>query len=383
MSSQRPVVREARLGPQSKRGTPTVSHSHTMGEGSLRVRTATLAVLEPVYALGTNLVAGGLLVIGGFVPVLGRWMNDRVTNWSDAVRVLGGVPPEPEPGNPDTDLGPVLARSDAAPLFEEIESLARRAGIRPPGQVRLSYLPCCGVVAWGSRRRRRTRALLIGLPLIHVLNRGELRAVLAHELAHLAYGDPTSAERSGRFVGSLGRALDDPSRCGFGPLRLWATCCHRMGERLLAPVALAREDRADRFAAVTAGGQHTASALVKVALVQSLFREVLDRYDPNREDTQWPSLYSFFRAFWDRLPPETITAMRHTLLAEHARPDATHPPLIERLSRVQAYEILSPSDHTPADAVIGDLEAMEQLLHNRLFDSVPGETPTLFHRAGS
>ena len=77
-----------------------------------------------------------------------------------------------------------------------MNEVAQKLGVKPPGQVRLTYLPCCGVVAWG-----RSRALILGLPLLRVLTVAELRAVLAHELAHLAAGDATRAR--GRRGSSL------------------------------------------------------------------------------------------------------------------------------------------------------------------------------------
>ena len=45
-----------------------------------------------------------------------------------------------------------------------------------PDGVRLAYVPCCGVV-----ERGRSKLLLLGMPLLHVLTVCELRAVLAHE----------------------------------------------------------------------------------------------------------------------------------------------------------------------------------------------------------
>jgi hypothetical protein len=48
------------------------------------------------------------------------------------------------------------------------------------------------------------------------------------------------------------------------------------------------------LAAAIAGGSAAASALVKVALVQPLFREVLEHYDPASSED---NLYAFFRAF--------------------------------------------------------------------------------------
>src|SRR5208282_784536 len=51
----------------------------------------------------------------------------------------------------------------------------------------------------------------------------------------------------------------------------------------------------------------------KVAVVQPLFREVLEHYDPNHPD--FPNLYSFFRTFWYRLPVESVSAMRLRVLS--------------------------------------------------------------------
>lgn len=352
----------------------------TIGGTGLHLRGLALEVVERSFPLGNAVGTLGMLAIGGFVPVLGGWLDDRVGCWSDVVTTLGGVLPRAEVCDPDGDHGPVLGRLDAPELFGEVAALARRAGAKPPGQIRLAYLPCCGATAWG----RRGRALLIGLPLLSVLNRAELRAVLAHELTHLARGDATHSARSARFVGSLGRALDETPKPSRSPLRGWARGCFGVGSRLLAPIAQGQEARADRFAAGVAGGGATASALVKVALVQPVFREVLEHYDP--ESPGLPNLYASFRSFWRRLPDDLMTAMRHRLLSEPpARRDAAHPALIDRLAVVHAYGSRLPSetDLAPAETVLGDPTSLEQMLHNRLFGLVDSSSATVFHRTGS
>ncbi len=353
---------------------PTVS-----GLGLL-VRGLALVGLRGAYHVGTTVGAATLLALGGFIPVIGRWLRDELDDWPGVLETLGGVRLVSETGNPDTDLGPVLARADAPVLFTEIGEVARRLGAKPPGQVRLTYLPCCGVVAWGHGRKR---ALLLGMPLLHVLNQAELRAVLAHELAHLARGDATVSLRSARFVEGLSQALDQAERPSISPLRLWAKLCRRLGEGWLAPIARGQEARADRASAAIAGGDVAASALVKVALVQPLFREVLEHYDPAEPDL--PNLYAFFRAFWSRVPDTLHTSIRHRLLAAPSTPiDAAHPALLDRLAVVQSYanRALSDFDQERASTLLGDVEAMEQLLHDRLFATGRVE-PSVFHRAGS
>ncbi|MEW4568684.1 M48 family metallopeptidase [Tautonia sp. JC769] len=352
----------------------------TIGGLGLRLRGLALEAVERAFPLGNTLGAAGLIALGGFVPVVGGWLDDRVSCWADVLATLGGVRPTAEVADPDGDHGPVLGRTDAPELFDEVAALARRAGARPPGQIRLAYLPCCGATAWG----RRGRALLIGLPLLSVLNRVELRAVLAHEMAHLARGDATHAARSARFVEALGRSLDQARRPSRSPLRGWARGCFAVGSHLLAPIAQGQEARADRFAAGVAGGPATASALVKVALVQPIFRELLEHYDPDAPGH--PNLYASFRAFWQRLPDPLLTAMRHRVLSDPpSRADAAHPPLIDRLAIVHAYPArpVSEPDLSPAETLLGDPTILEQMLHNRLFGVTFSTAPSVFHRSGS
>ncbi len=364
ISGEVPAVRPPEAAPRSARST-------------CEARTFLLLLVEKLFFLG-NLAGGFLLfTLGGFAPVIGGWLRDEVTGWRDVLTALGGVGVSVATTDPDADLGPAIARNDAPELFDEVADVARRLGARTPQQLRLTYLPCCGVVAW-----KRSRALVLGLPLLDVLNRAEMRAVLAHELAHLARGDATRSARLSRFVQGLDGAIDGLETPSRSPLRAWAKLCRGLADRLHAPIARGQEARADRASAAIAGGEAAASALVKVAAVQPLFREVLEHYDATNPDT--PNLYAFFRAFWSRLPEELRTSIRHQLLANEQAASDAHPPLIDRLAIVQSYpkKAFREADLAPASTALGDREAMEEMLHNRLF-AVPTVEPSLFHRAGS
>lgn len=347
------------------------------GDLALRARGLGLIGVEWAYRAGVVGGAAALLAAGGLVRVADGWLRDEVGCWGDVIEALGGLRVVVESKDPDADLGPVLSYADAPGLFTAIREVGQRLGARPPEQVRLSYLPCCGVTAW-----RRSRALMIGLPLLHVLTVAELRAILAHEMAHLARGDATRSARSARFVQGLVRALDGPKGRSGGLLRRWAQLCRRGGVALLAPIALGQEARADRLSAAVAGGDAAASALVKVALVQPLFREVLDHYDPGRPDA--PNLYAFFRAFWGRLPEPILTAMRRQILSNRQPAGDAHPPLLDRLAIVQAYPNPrpGPADRSRASTLLGDPEALERMLHARLFGG-PAVEPSVFHKAGT
>jgi Zn-dependent protease with chaperone function len=152
---------------------------------------------------------------------------------------------------------------------------------------------------------------------------------------------------------------------------------------LIGPIARGQEARADRASASLAGGQVAASALIKVAIVQPLFRELLQSRDEEQADA-W-NLYANFRAFWARLPDPLLEAIRLRLLTvDPGAGDSPHPPLPDRVAVVQSYPDRpeSPEDNAAAASLIGDPEWLEQMLHDRLFGLAAVE-PTIFHKSGS
>jgi Zn-dependent protease with chaperone function len=361
------------------KSTPKASQAPpAVGGFALALRVGTLRMVPPVYRTGVWVGTVVLFTLGGFIPVVRGWLADRVKGPGGVVEALGGVRVAPDSRDPDNDFGPVLRRLDAPRLFDEADDVARKLGVRPPEEIRLAFLPCCGVVAW-----RRSRALLLGMPLLHVLTISELRAVLAHELAHLARGDATWSAGSLRFVEALSLALDDSSRRVWGPLGLWARGCRRAATALIGPISRGQEARADRASASLAGGSVAASALVKVALVQPLFRELLEHHEADRPDGA--NLYSSFRGFWTRLPAPLLEAMRLRLVSvDPGSENSPHPPLPDRIAMVQSYPDLPdvPASNAAAWTMIGDPEWLEQMLNDRLYGLAAVE-PTVFHKAGT
>ena len=349
-----------------------------VGGVSLALRGVALAGLPWLHGAGVGVGATLLIGVGGVFPVLKDWMDDRIHDRMDVVTRLGGLRVRLPGSDRDVDFGPILARAEAPRFHDLVESTARRLGAAPPDEIRLAFLPCCGVVS-----DRRSRVLLVGLPLLHVLSRGDLQAVLAHEMAHLAGGDATRVMDGVRFVEGLRRALDDPGGTSWGPLRLWSRACLGLGRAIANPVARGQEARADRASANIAGGGVAATALARVAMVQPLFREVLARSAGERPDR--PNVFATFRAFWDRLPPGLIDEMRLRLQSERVAPDDDpHPPLADRLAALSGFADRPEvdGDGHPASGLLSDPEWLEEMLDEALFRR--GEArPNVFHRAGS
>ncbi len=86
-----------------------------------------------VYRLGVGLGTTGLLLFGGFVPVVRAWLNDSVLSWSDVVIRLGGAPIRMSRVDPDADFGPILKRSEAPRLFDILAEVANQLEAPPAG----------------------------------------------------------------------------------------------------------------------------------------------------------------------------------------------------------------------------------------------------------
>ena len=322
-------------GPEARRTAEATSAQQRAAPlGGLRLawRNWILRLIERLYWTGT--LAGALLMLacGGIVPVVRVGCATRSTAGRASSRTLGGVWFPVETLDPDSDLGPVLARVDAPLLFATIDTVGRRLGVKPPGQVRLTYLPCCGVVAWG-----RSRALIIGLPLFRVLTQGELRAIVAHELAHLARGDATAR-------GPVG-----PVRRGAGAGAGARPAATPRAARRLGPLLPARGVLADRARGARPGGAgrpvrrgDRRRQRRRLGAGQGRRRSAAVPRGPRGlrpERRRTPATSTPFSAtFWYRLPADVHTAMRLSVLTRrHDTPTRRIPPCPTAIASLQAY----------------------------------------------
>ena len=110
-----------RGGNNSRSMSAERDHRHSSGKGSAPLggimliwRNGMLRLLEHVYWLITWTGSVILLLLGGFVPVVRGWLSNELDGWSGVVAALGGVWFTVQTHDPDSDLGPVLARVDCA-----------------------------------------------------------------------------------------------------------------------------------------------------------------------------------------------------------------------------------------------------------------------------
>lgn len=219
--------------------------------------------------------------------------------------------------------------------------------------------------------------MVIGLPLMQLLDRDELASVIAHEFGHFGAGH-------GRFAGwiyrvrlSWYRALDALSQRG-GAMTLllikfygWYVPYFNAYSFVLAR---RQEYEADAAAARAAGGEAAASALLRLELasrrVHAGFWPAL--LDSARTQGHPPAQHHAALARALREPRAFDPGRLLALAARDADPDDTHPTLPQRLEAIGVAAVLRPSSQTSAaEALLGErLPVIERHLDTQWRDDI-------------
>lgn len=228
-----------------------------------------------------------------------------------------------------------LGQSEAGALYELVEEIRRAIEAPPVDGITLtggfSARAAIHTPAWRLRRRR---TLVLGFPVLATLSLPELRAVIAHELAHFSGAYDRFAawvyRTRARWLAlrtTLDRRLATPVYIywllGWYVPRLNAAA---------AAVSRRHELTADRFAAKVAGNRAAADAIVAM--------ESGARF---ADDTHWPGIQISYETAAEPPRPysqmltwnarETSTDLLELLVADDTEPGDTHPSLRERLAQ--------------------------------------------------
>ncbi|OGW80102.1 MAG: protease HtpX, partial [Omnitrophica bacterium GWA2_52_8] len=217
-----------------------------------------------------------------------------------------------------------LDEKDAPELFGIVRELAAEAGIPVP---RLYIIPSAAANAFATGRDPRHAAVAVTHGIVKILNREELKGVLAHELAHVEHRDILISSVAATLAGVIGM-LASMARWS-----LYLGGGRRNDERSANPLALlmmailmpiaasliqlavsrSREYEADRRGAHVCGNPlYLASALRKL---ESAAKEI-----PLR-DAEPATAHLFI-----------VSPLRGI---DWARLFMTHPPLEERIARLE------------------------------------------------
>jgi Zn-dependent protease with chaperone function len=310
--------------------------------GAARSRSlARRALVSLALLLGVFVVAIGIL--GGLVGLdIAAWQSGRVqfglvfATFAVAIALGRGLmaslrrPPEPA----DEVF---VSAAEEPELHAEIHRLAAAAGARPPDRVVVvadvnayvrEFGPLLGLMSG-------ERTLAIGTPLLDALDVSELRAVLAHELGHLAGGDTRLGPLLYRTDQALMSIVQSLGNGATGAVFEWYW---RFQHRVSASVRREQEVVADRAAVRVAGRQAAADALRDLDVAARADDVLKHAYlvPLLRRGNQPDDLLAGWRAV-------LADPVRVAALAADAEEDvppvdpwASHPPTHERIRRIAA-----------------------------------------------
>jgi len=220
-------------------------------------------------------------------------------------------------------------------LYNIVETLSRRAGLPVVPEVGIYHSPEINAFATGPSKRNSLVAVSTGL--LNRMDRGEIEGVLGHEIAHIANGDMVTMTLLqgviNAFVMFLARILafalniflsrDREERGGFSNpfltyilISVFEIVFSILGLMVVAFFSRIREFKADEGGARFAGKKNMISAL----------KELQKSYEHNLKFLKEESSLNAFK----------ISGKKGGLLSLFA----THPPLEERIRRLEKSQIL-------------------------------------------
>lgn len=262
-------------------------------------------------------------LVGGLILFVGGWAAVRP--------LLVQLPPPP---------GRAVTRAEVPELFAVLAELQTRLHAPPFHEVLIDgdcnasvgQRPRLGLLGWSRNY------LLLGLPLLEGLSRAEMRAVLAHEFAHLSRDHGRFSHwlyRLRRSWEEVFQQLARPPGPGQSARRSFVTWFWPKFNAHAFVLSRTNEYEADAQAARLAGKQEMAAALVRLRL---LSRHLDENFWPdlwrlaNAQATPPADVFGRLRDSLRRGPPEVE---RQRWLTEAFRTKTTnsdtHPCLTERL----------------------------------------------------
>ena len=251
-------------------------------------------------------------------------------------------------------------------LMRVVDSVAEVIGQRSISGVILSPEPDFGVITVRTSRGLETY-LLAGAPLLFVVTIDELRAIIAHELAHVALGHTGWSRMLGRWREMM-VALTEGA-IGWHPVSLALKLSASIFIAASLPWSRRDELDADALAGRAVGASLLVAALRKVdASAMGLWLSMLKvKMTSERTGIGPESWIEASLRDYDALP-----AMARMELKRVARGDpfdidgCTHPPTPQRVAALGGGRSSSPPDQQRAIALLPDVRALERKLTRKM-----------------
>lgn len=317
--------------------------------------------------------------------------------------------------------GLAVTEADEPGLWRAVRELADAVGTRAPSRIVLTA-DVNAAVSEDARLlglRAGPRHLYLGIPLAQGLTEAQLRAVLAHELGHYSHADTRLTaitargrarvlrtighfeERADRTAGrerarlekknaraaAKGKKTKEIDTAGAGityRAMAWIyTCYARLYIRATLTDARRQEYAADAAAARIAGRDATSSVLREMPALDAAFGFYMNSYATlGAEARLLPPRGEFFGGHGRMLSARQLelAGLRAELPTEPASPYDSHPPIADRVARIEALPADGRADEArgPALGLLADPDRTLAALE----DAVLTEDVQRFRRTG-
>jgi Zn-dependent protease with chaperone function len=280
----------------------------------------------------------------------------------------------------DIPPGRQLRRMDAPELWTLVEEVARKLDIRPVDAIYVTPWTGIAVSEKGSilqkLRGGGKRNLIIGMAALPALTQGQLAAVLAHEYGHFSNRDTAGGDLAHQVYASLHqmaqRLIQGRAAQVFNPVWLFVLGYQRIFLRVALGASRLQEVLADRYAAITYGGQNFIEGLQSI-IRQSIAFPLQADYEVRRSfDLKQPVYNLYDLPMQEKLQGELEKQLEEAM-KRPTSPYDSHPAPQERMALIERLHIpYSPihDNRLPALRLFPNPEDLQREMTTQLMKNV-------------
>ena len=297
---------------------------------------------------------------------------------------LRGLVTRMHEGSGDAGSGVVLARNQCPDLYRTVAEVGVGINAPLPAEIRVTDRAECYVCEerkFGVHTHRRL-VLVLGLPHLAVLSVAELKAILAHELAHFRSGDTTFGIFIYRFLESLRVTQQKREHRWWSwvdPIYWLSKSTFHLFLVMVTPIRQYQELRADCTSASYCGGELAARTLLKEWLLSHQFDVAAAEFRQRQQDNApcaEPNAFRYFTARWLEFSVAGCDYLERRL-SEEEQPGYldSHPTTQARLAIMRRFPARKIRFAIPARCLLNDFNAIEQQLYAPACDPSESSTP--------
>ena len=256
----------------------------------------------------------------------------------------------------DGAIGKPVSASACPSLFSFVNGLAESAGAEAPDNIVIGleptfYVTSCDVQVPGMEQPLKGQSLYLSAPLMRLMSRNEMAAIVGHELGHFSGDDTVYSLKFAPVYAGLGSALEAMEGAGEGvaglaklPAKAALSFMYEIFPRNERTIGRERELRADRVGASVSSPMDLATSLVKVSLYAGLWgtaqKQNVERLNDGKVSRNLSKVFQDL-AKYDVEHESIDEIMASVLQTTIAHPTDTHPSVAARLEAlgVAASEI--------------------------------------------